>query len=116
MKKSLMLSLALALVAGMFVVGNTIAQDKGPADITLKTAEAKKPAVFPHAKHQAGGIQCDTCHKDKNFPADKKWTKDAGHALCKDCHAKMEKEGKNAPTKCNGCHSEAGGKKKLEGC
>lgn len=115
MKKSLILALALALVAGITVVGNVVAeQDKGPAEITLETDKAKKPATFPHEKHQAS-MECATCHEDSNFPADKKWTKENGHALCKDCHTKMNKEGKNAPTKCNGCHVE-GKKKKLEGC
>lgn len=37
------------------------AQDKGPAEITLQTEEAKKPALFPHAKHQAA-LDCATCH------------------------------------------------------
>lgn len=70
-----------------------------PAEIILKTEEGKKPAVFPHAKHQANNA-CDACHKNANFPADKKWDFKQGHALCMGCH-KAKNEG---PTKCNGCH------------
>lgn len=69
------------------------------AVITLKTAEGKKPAVFPHVNHQANA-ECDACHKNANFPADKKWDFKQGHAFCMGCH-KAKNEG---PIKCNGCH------------
>lgn len=118
MKKVVLFAAAALLVGGLMVGNNVVAQDNGPAEMTLQTAEGKKPAVFPHAKHQElmGADKCDVCHKDANFPAEKgKWTKDSGHALCKDCHTKgyMDKKG---PTKCNDCHKKAGGGKKLEGC
>jgi hypothetical protein len=70
-----------------------------PAEIILTTETGKRPTVFPHAKHQTN-INCDTCHKNANFPADKKWDFKQGHAFCMDCH-KAKNEG---PTKCNGCH------------
>ncbi|KPJ99228.1 MAG: hypothetical protein AMK71_10085 [Nitrospira bacterium SG8_35_4] len=98
--------------------------DKGPAEITLN-ADGKKPAMFPHAKHQeknecatchhkavdgkrvpiAEGdtvAKCDTCH-NADFANEKLRTfKDIGHGLCKDCHTKKKDEG--APTKCTDCH------------
>ena len=99
MKKTVICSAAFALVFGLTVAGSALAADKGPADITLKTEAGKKPAVFPHAKHQAK-MDCDGCHKDANFPADKKWNMKNGHALCQGCH-KAKNQG---PTKCDGCH------------
>jgi predicted CXXCH cytochrome family protein len=123
-KKSLVLLVVAAFVMSLGLgVGISLA-DNGPAEITLN-ADGKKPAVFPHAKHQekndcatchhksADGKQvpiaegdavakCDTCH-NADFANEKlrKW-KDIGHGLCKDCHTKMKAEG--APTKCGGCH------------
>ncbi len=114
-KKGLLLATAALFAAGLVLGGTAVAKDKGPAEIVLKTAKAKKPVKFPHAKHQ-GMMECDTCHKSSHFaPAADKWTKKDGHALCKDCHKKMKKEGKKAPTKCNGCHIKKK-KRKLEGC
>ena len=101
MKKTVICSVAFALVFGFAVASNAGAgsADKGPAEITLKTAAAKKPSVFPHAKHQAK-MECDVCHKSADFPADKKWDMKKGHALCQGCH-KAKNQG---PTKCDGCH------------
>ncbi len=115
-KKGLLLATAALFAAGLVLGNNALAgEDKGPAEIILKTAKAKKPVKFPHHKHQ-GMLECDTCHKSPHFAeAADKWTKKDGHALCKDCHKKMKKEGKNAPTKCKGCHLKKK-KKKLEGC
>ena len=96
--------------------------------MVLKTAKARKPAFFPHKKHQdmyscdtchhtkdATGKQgpyvegqekkCVTCHNKKDMPNKKlNGFKKIGHARCKECHKKMKKEGKKAPTKCSGCH------------
>lgn len=100
MKKVLIYSVAVAFLCVAGVVGVSMADDdKGPAEITLQTEKARKPALFPHAAHQER-IECDKCHKDANFPADGVWTKDAGHALCKDCH-----KANDASTKCSTCHS-----------
>lgn len=110
------------------VIGGTSFADNGPADMVLKTAKAKKPAAFPHKKHQdmykcaechhtkdATGKQgpyvageekkCVICH-NKTDMTDKKLNsfKNASHANCKECHKKAAKDGKNAPTKCTGCH------------
>jgi len=112
MKKTVFAMVAVLFAVGLFLSSSLVKaeEDKGPAEITLTTADAKKPAVLPHHKHQER-MKCDDCHKSENFaPAADAWTKDMGHALCKDCH-----KANNGPTKCNDCHSK-GGKKKLEGC
>lgn len=61
------------------------AQEKGPADITLQTAEAKKPAVFPHAIHQEA-YDCSTCHH--GMADGKKVPYKAGDTIakCNSCH------------------------------
>ena len=128
-RKSLVLLIVAAFVMsmGLGVTMSLAEVDKGPADITLNT-DGKKPAVFPHAAHQArlacgechhyqddAGAQtacmddtldkiakCDTCH-NANFANEKLRTwKDIGHGNCKSCHTKMKDEG--APTKCGACH------------
>lgn len=121
-----------ALAAGvlcftMMATGASYAGN-GPEEITLQTAAAKKPAKFPHKKHQdmfkceechhtktADGKKgpyvageekkCETCHNADFANAALNSLKAVGHAACKECHKKMEKEGKNAPTKCTGCHT-----------
>lgn len=101
MKKVVILGVAVAFLCAAGLASMTMAeeQDKGPAEITLQTAEAKKPALFPHAAHQEReGMECDKCHKDPNYLPGA-WTKDAGHALCKDCH-----KAEGAATKCGTCH------------
>ena len=88
------------ILACLLMFLNTSAHASAPPDeITLKTDTGKKPAVFPHAKHQ-GKNACDTCHKDANFPADKNWDMKKGHALCLGCH-KAKNQG---AVKCDGCH------------
>lgn len=79
--------------------GQEIPPSAGPAEIILKAEAGKKPALFPHAKHQTK-IGCDACHKNADFPADRQWDFKQGHAFCMGCH-KAKNEG---PTKCNGCH------------
>jgi len=102
------------LLAGMLLLQNTTAHGgavdspatkadhptDAPSVIVLKSESGKRPAIFPHAKHQTKH-DCDTCHKNENFPTDKKWDLKTGHALCMGCH-KAKNEG---PTKCNNaCH------------
>jgi len=129
-KNSMKCSAIAAMVfATMLVIsGISVAAGNGPEEITLQTAEAKKPAKFPHKKHQAT-IKCDVCHHTKDASGKKgpyvagqekkcetchnkdmanpelNSLKGVGHARCKECHKQMEKEGKNAPTKCTGCHT-----------
>ena len=126
-KRFLVLITALVFGFGCLVAeGVGVASDTGPAEIELKTAAAKKPATFPHKKHQeafacgdchhsktADGAKgeyeegmeikkCVTCHNKDNMPNPKLNSfKLASHGLCKECH----KENKDtAPTKCSGCH------------
>ena len=124
LKKTMKLALVSALVFGlaMLTAGIATATDAGPADITLKTAAAKKPAPFPHKKHQdmlecakchhnaegkyvEGAVgKCASCH-NKDIANEKLNSfKKAAHKKCKGCHKAMKKEGKKAPTKCTGCH------------
>lgn len=94
--KYIALILACLLV---FLYTTVHSKESALAEIVLKTTAAKKPALFPHAKHQ-GKMECDLCHKDANFPADKKWDMKKGHALCLGCH-KAKNQG---AIKCDGCH------------
>jgi len=52
----------------LFFLNTSSVHATTPIEIILKTSTAKKPAVFPHAKHQVKN-ECDACHKDANFPA-----------------------------------------------
>jgi len=92
----------------------------GPSDITLQTESARKPADFPHRQHQEAysctachhakdGImvidKCASCHTKDISNAELNSYKKAAHILCKDCHKKVNDEGKDAPIKCSGCHT-----------
>ena len=98
MKKAIIYAVAVVFlsVAGFAGMGMA-SDDKGAAEYTLATEAGKKPATFPHAAHQER-IESDTCHKDANYTPGA-WTKDSGHALCKDCH-----KANKASTKCGTCH------------
>ena len=127
MKKIIICATAFALVFGFAFASNSIASDKGPEVMILKTAKAKKPATFPHKKHQdmmeckechhtmnADGTQgpyvagqehkCETCHDGKKIKNKKvsKFMK-AAHKKCKGCH-KAGYNGKKGPKKCPACH------------
>lgn len=113
MKKAIIFGVAVAFLCVAGFAGMTMAEekDKGPAEITLKTAEGKKPAVFPHAKHQEKQEgDCDKCHKDPNYPPKgTAWTKDLGHGLCQACHKANENK---ELMKCKTCHPGGGDKDK----
>lgn len=124
-KKSVICAAAFAFVFSLTVAGGvSLAADAGPVEMTLKTAKGKKPATFPHKKHQdmlkcgdchhtktADGKKgpyvagkegkCESCHDGKSI-ANKKVANymKAAHENCKGCH-KAQKKG---PTKCAGCH------------
>ncbi len=125
MKKTLICSVALAFLCTTGLAALSMAQDTGPAEMVLKTAKAKKPALFPHAEHQkrlkcgdchhskgADGKQvpytegmkiekCETCHnKDAGMPKGLASFKDVAHKKCKGCHKKADKK----LTKCGVCH------------
>jgi predicted CXXCH cytochrome family protein len=105
----------------LFIVGGAFGLEVriGPASITLQTKEARKPADFPHRKHQdaycctvchhvKGEImvidKCASCHNSDMGNAGVNSFKKAAHKLCKDCHKRVNFEGKDAPTNCSGCH------------
>ena len=130
MKKTLLYAVATGMIFGLCFVGATIASaDNGPAEITLHStidgAKKAKPAVFPHAEHQArlkcaechhskgaDGKQvafvegqkiekCETCHnKSAGMPKKLSTFKDAAHNNCKGCHKKADKK----LAKCGVCH------------
>jgi hypothetical protein len=125
-KKAILFVAAFALVC-TFALGygvNKAAADNGPAEMVLKTGDAKKPATFPHKAHQdkyecaqchhgaADGKQtpyvegmaiqkCTSCHNDDMANAKLNSFKNVAHERCKGCH---KEAGGNAPTKCSGCH------------
>ena len=97
----------------------------GPEETVLKTAQAKKPAFFPHKKHQ-GKYPCGKCHHGKSASGTRvKYTPEtvvykcttchnsdmpnkelnsfklAGHNLCRECHRKNQNI---TSAKCSTCH------------
>jgi predicted CXXCH cytochrome family protein len=123
-RKSLVLLVVVTLTLGL-AVGVSLAVEKGAADMTLKTEAAKKPAIFPHGKHQetkSCGVchhtevdgkavpsedgsniaKCETCHNSDFGNEALNSFKKVAHKLCKGCHTKNKDAG--APTKCTGCH------------
>ena len=116
------LKLIIMGVALLFIAGNAFGVEVsiGPADITLQTEAARKPADFPHLQHQdlyaCTACQhakdevmvidkCASCHTKELANADVNSYKKAAHKLCKDCHKVVNKEGSEAPIKCSGCHT-----------
>ncbi len=111
MKKLVLCAAAFTMLFGFALAGGAMASDdKGPAEMTLKTEAGKKPAVFPHAKHQTSDkVTCDDCHKGldvKKMASEKDYAHKEG---CKSCH-----KTKGVSTKCDTCHPKA--KKAIEGC
>jgi cytochrome c553 len=128
MQKRTVFFLQLVVIAAalVFAGGISIASDAGPEEMELKTAAAKKPAKFPHRKHQES-FTCADCHHTKGDDGKKALyvegmeikkcischNKDdmddpkmnnfkvVAHGLCKECHKKNKD---TAPTKCSGCH------------
>lgn len=107
------------------VSGETVTGNNGPEEIVLKTPQAKKPAYFPHRRHQ-DKYTCGTCHHGSNSSGKKieydtqtaayKCTdchnagmsntelnsfKLIGHALCRQCHRKNQDI---TSAKCSTCH------------
>lgn len=95
MKKFTLYTVATAMVLGLCFTGAAIAQDKGPAEMTLEStidgAKKAKPALFPHAKHQET-LACAECHHSKG---------DDGKQVAYTEGMKIEK--------CESCHNKAAG-------
>lgn len=130
MKRSWLVGVLAALVAGLFLIPNLWAVDAPKGDIMLKApagVKAKKaPVKFSHAEHAA--FDCTKCHHEWDGKAAIKKCTDAGchdifkakgkdkksikyyynayHDMCmKGCHKDLKKAGKETgPTACNGCH------------
>ena len=98
---------------------------KGPAEMVLKTAQARKPAYFPHRIHQkkypcgtchhgqapSGGIQkynektviykCTACHNADMPNENLNGFQLIGHKLCRECHRKNQDI---TSARCSTCH------------
>jgi hypothetical protein len=103
------------------------AGSNGPAEVILKTSLAKKPAYFPHKRHQdkyACGTchhgkdssdrieiydeetviyRCTTCHNADMPNKELNSFQAIGHTLCRECH-KTHQDTTSA--KCSTCHRE----------
>ncbi len=128
MKKALIYGVAMAFLCTIGLAGISMAGNTGPANIILKTANARKPAYFPHAKHQSH-LKCGACHHSKNaagkqvpyvkgqkiqkcevchnakaagMPGNLNSLRKVGHKLCKSCHRKSANRSLNH---CSTCHS-----------
>lgn len=121
MRLTMLSKVLLLCVAALVIAGSAIAVEVsiGPADMTLQTEAARKPATFPHRDHQDMFActachhakeevmtidKCAGCHTKEISNADVNSYKKAAHKLCKNCHKEVNKEGKAAPIKCSGCH------------
>jgi predicted CXXCH cytochrome family protein len=86
---------AALLIAAAFLAAATVAI-AAPDSVTLT---AKNGNVTLDHKGHAAAMDCATCH-GAGAPGKLTLGKDAGHALCLDCH-KAKAAG---PTKCGECH------------
>jgi predicted CXXCH cytochrome family protein len=107
----------------VFAAGPVLAVevDIGPEMITMESTY-KKPALFPHRKHQ-GWYGCTTCHhtkgqvmtiakcepchnRDVTQNTDLDSLRKVAHQLCRECHKKEREKGRDAPSSCRVCHVE----------
>lgn len=128
MLKNLVLpTCALIFTVGLWSTESlSVAVDAGLETMELKGPSGKKPARFPHKKHQES-FECKDCHHSKTGDSLKSSYKEgmpikkcitchnkdamtnpklnsfklAAHGLCKECH-KQNRD--TAPTRCSGCH------------
>lgn len=82
---------------------STVAIAAGAPTGPTKIANKQGEITFDHAKHSAA--KCETCHETATGGKVKFDGKDAGHAVCLDCH-KANKD-KGAKVGCKDCHSGA---------
>lgn len=125
MKKGAIFAVATAMVLGLCFTGAAMAEDKGPAEMTLEStidkAKKPKPALFPHAKHQET-LTCADCHHGKDADGKKvEYTEGMKIEKCESCHNKAAGMPKKLTTfkeaahkNCKGCHKEKD--KKLAKC
>jgi len=128
MKKIMLFLAAAAFVSVTCLAGVTLAEEKGPAEITLNP-DGKKAAVFPHAKHQER-LKCGECHHSKGDDGKQVAYKE-GQKIekCATCHTgdmlKGKVKGKTAMKRaghgnCLACHKEEAkkdaAKKNLKKC
>ncbi|MEW6594175.1 MAG: cytochrome c3 family protein [Thermodesulfobacteriota bacterium] len=93
MKKTVLLSVAFALVLGSAV--SALAAGK---DVVVYDKPKNGKVTFNHKAHGTKLGDCAKCHQ--GTPAKIAVNKDAAHGdTCKGCHAKM-----GGPTKCTDCH------------
>ena len=114
MKKIVLCTAAAVFVSVTCLAGFTIADEKGPAEITINP-DGKKPAVFPHAKHQER-IKCGECHHTKGEDGKQApYTEGMKIQKCETCHTgdmlKDKVKGKTAMQRaghgnCLACHKE----------
>ncbi len=121
MKGVMGMKLVIIVFVSLLITGTAtgVEVNIGPADMSLETESARKPASFPHRQHQnAYGCivchhakdevmvidKCASCHNKDISNPDVNSYKKAAHKLCKDCHKTVNKEGSEAPIKCSGCH------------
>ena len=144
MKKQMMISgIALAMSLSSFLVaGNVSAGASVTAPQEELTIDGKKPARFSHPTHLNMGLDCASCHHDKEHEPlsaaaigemkdfsslkcvschnsqhpnkDLQKAKDVFHGKCKTCH-KEGFAGKKGPSKCTSCHLKKKAKA-YEGC
>ena len=71
------------------------AVDAGPAEITIVSADSKKPkpAGFPHEAHQAT-LQCADCHHQMADGKQVPYTEGQEIGTCESCHNKDKLAGK----------------------
>ncbi|MBU0484922.1 MAG: cytochrome c family protein [Proteobacteria bacterium] len=95
---------ALSFVFSFVAVGLSMA-DSGPAEMTLVTADAKKPATFPHKKHQ-DLMGCGECHHTKTDDGKQGPYVAGQEAKCISCHSAKDEFKNNAHKRCKGCHKD----------
>ncbi len=115
MKKVFICSLALAFLCSFGLVSMAAAEvDKGPSEMTMNP-DGKKPALFPHAKHQEQ-LKCGECHHGKGSDGKQvAYTEGQEIQKCATCHTgdmlKGKVKGKTAMQRaghgnCLACHKD----------
>lgn len=135
-------AIVVMILSAVFAAGVTMAGQAAKAPQEDIIIDGKKPARFNHPTHLNLGLDCASCHHDKEHTPlsadaigalddaaslkcvschnsqhpDKKLrrAKDVFHAKCKECHKKGF-AGKKGPTKCTSCHLKKK-KQAYEGC